>query len=268
MTTRVSEQPPFFEARDAAVRRAGRCILHIEHLSIAEGESVAFLGPNGAGKSTLIGLLTREIQPLHREEPPVRFRGTDRIVLDEVRRAVGYVSATQQSQMNVHVPAYEIVAGGLFGSLGVSKRITVTADQRQRVMQAFEQLGIAELADRDVTTLSSGQARRVLVARALVSDPSVLVFDEPCTGLDPQGMFWLRRTMRHLAQTGKAIVLVTHYLEDIIPEIGRVVLMKDARVIADGPKERILTADHMSALFDIPAFVECREGYYALRADY
>lgn len=259
---------PFFELNDAVVRRAGRCILHIEQFSLAEGESVALLGPNGAGKSTLMGLLTREIQPLHRDIPPVRFRGNDRIMLDEVRQAVGYVSATQQSQMHVHVPVQDIVAGGLFGSLGVPKRFRVTGAQQMRVMEVLEELGIADLASRDATTLSSGQARRVLVARALISDPNVLVFDEPCTGLDPQGMFWLRHTMRHLAQVGKALVLVTHYLEDVIPEIPRVVLVKDAHIIADGCKEQILTAEHMAALFDIPATVERRGGYYALRADY
>lgn len=256
------------ELNDAAVRRSGRCILHVEHFRLAEGESVALLGPNGAGKSTFVGLLTREVQPLHRDDPPVLFRGDARVTLDEVKRAVGYVSASQQAQIHVHLSAWEVAAGGLFGSLGVPKRFRVTEGQRTHVMDVLAQLGIADLADRDITTLSSGQARRVLIARALVHDPSVLVLDEPCTGLDPQGMFAVRHTMRRLARDGRAIVLVTHYLEDVIPEIDRVVLVKDTRLIADGPKQQMLTNDRMSQLFDIPAEVIERDGYYSLQADY
>lgn len=262
------QEAPFLELNDAAVRRAGRCILHVERFRLVEGESVALLGPNGAGKSTFIGLLTREVQPLHRDVPPVLFRGSSRATLEEVRRAVGFVSATQQAQMTVHLPVWEVAAGGLFGSLGIPKRFHVTSEQRAHVMDVLDRLGIADLAERDSTTLSSGQARRVLVARALVHDPDVLVFDEPCTGLDPQGMFYVRRTMRKVAQAGKAVVLVTHYLEDVIPEIDRVVLMKDARIMADGSKREMLTADHMSQLFDVPAEVVERDGYYSLQADY
>lgn len=261
-------EAPFIELEDAAVRRAGRCILHVERFRLDAGESVALLGPNGAGKSTFVGLLTREVQPLHRDEPPVLFRGNPRATLQDVKAAVGYVSASQQAQIAVHLPAWEVAAGGLFGSLGVPKRFTVTPDQRAHVMEVLDQLGMADLADRDVTTLSSGQARRVLIARALVHDPVALIFDEPCTGLDPQGMYHVRRTMRQLAQAGKAIVLVTHYLEDVIPEIERVVLVKDACLVADGPKAQMLTDRRMTDLFDIPATVVDRDGYYSLQADY
>lgn len=261
-------RPPFIKLTDAAVRRSGRCILHVDEFQLAEGESVALLGPNGAGKSTFVGLLTREVHPLHRETPPVEFRGQARPLLDEVNHQIGYVSSTMQAQISVHLPVWEVVAGGLFGSLGVPKRFSVTPPQRQQVMEVLAQLGIAELADRDVTTLSSGQARRVLVARAAVHDPSALIFDEPCSGLDPQGMFHVRRAMRKVAQQGRAVVLVTHYLEDVIPEIDRVVLMKDARIIADGPKAEVLTSRNMAALFDIPAEVREADGYYSLHANY
>lgn len=259
---------PLLEIRDAAVCRSGRCILHVEHFRLEEGESIALLGPNGAGKSTFVGLLTRDVHPLHRDEPPVLFRGDARAMLEDIKLAIGYVSSSQQSQMYVHLPAWKIAAGGLFGSLGVPKRFTVSDEQRAHVMDILMRLGIADLADRDVTTLSSGQARRVLFARALVHNPDVLVVDEPCTGLDPQGMFYIRRTMRKLAQEGRAIVLVTHYLEDIVPEIDRVVLLKDARVQAGGSKRELLTSENMSALFDIPAVVSVRDNYYSLQMNY
>ena len=126
------------------------------------------------------------------------------------------------------------------------------AKARAAASKPLELLGISDLAKRDVMTLSTGQARRVLIARALVSDPDALIFDEPTTGLDPQGMYYIRQSLSTLAQAGKGIVLVTHYPEDIVPEITRIVHIKDGLVYADGPREKLLTPEALSALFDIP----------------
>ncbi len=250
--------PPFLQLRNAVVRRAGRAILTIDAFELACGENIALLGPNGSGKSTFVKLVTREMLPLHRDEPPVLFKGRDRATLAEVKRSLGVVSSTMQEQMTVHLPVVDIVAGGLFGALGIPQAVAAAdADgARDRALATMGLLGIADLAARDAMTLSTGQARRALIARALVHDPEALVFDEPCTGLDPEGMFYVRRSMRALAQAGKSIVLVTHYPEDVIPEIARLVLVKDGAVFADGPKERLLSDDTMSALFDVPLRVK------------
>lgn len=250
--------PPFLQLRNAVVRRAGRVILTVDAFELACGENIALLGPNGSGKSTFVKLVTREMLPLHRDEPPVLFKGRDRATLAEVKRSLGVVSSTMQEQMTVHLPVVDIVAGGLFGALGIPQAVAAAdADgARDRALATMGLLGIADLAARDAMTLSTGQARRALIARALVHDPEALVFDEPCTGLDPEGMFYVRRSMRALAQAGKSIVLVTHYPEDVIPEIARLVLVKDGAVFADGPKERLLSDDTMSALFDVPLRVK------------
>lgn len=216
----MTDLSPLLRIRDAHVRRAGREILAVDEFSLAEGESAALLGPNGSGKSTFIGLITREIHPLHRDEAPVLFRGDARVTLADIKRALGVVSSTMQDQIRVHVPAQDIVAGGLFGSLGIPQRCTVTDGQRARARAIMSELGIGDLAERDILTLSTGQARRVLIARALVHDPDVLIFDEPCTGLDPEGMYYVRQTMSALARAGRPVLLVTHYPEDIAPEIA------------------------------------------------
>ena len=249
--------PPFLQLRNAVVRRAGRAILAIDSFELACGESIALLGPNGSGKSTFVKLITREMLPLHRDEPPVLFKGRERATLAEVKRSLGVVSSTMQEQMTVHLPAVDIVAGGLYGALGIPQAAAPADadDARSRALATMELLGIADFASRDAMTLSTGQARRALIARALVHDPEALVLDEPCTGLDPEGMFYVRRSMRALAQAGKSIVLVTHYPEDIIPEIARLVLVKEGTVFADGPKERLLSDDTMSALFGVPLHV-------------
>lgn len=249
---------PFLELRDAVVRRAGRPILSDDSFSLAEGEHVAILGPNGSGKSTFVKLITREVLPLHRDRAPVLFKGRDRATLAEVKRSLGIVSSSKQDQIAVHLPAVEVVAGGLFGTLGLPSRLPAAEGDaaRDRARAAMELLGVEDLAERDIMTLSTGQARRVLIACSLVHDPDALVFDEPCTGLDPEGMHYVRSSMRALARAGKGIVLVTHYPEDVIPEIERVVLLKDGAVFADGPKSDLLIDETLSAVFDAPLRVQ------------
>ncbi len=257
-------RPDLLELRDAVVRRAGKVILRVEDLTLVEGESVALLGPNGSGKSTFVNLITRDVLPLFREESPVRFRGSANATLADVKAQVGFVSSSMQKQISVHLPAVEVVEGGLFGSLGRPMHLSVSDEDHQRALAVMEELGILQLAERDVMTLSSGQARRVLIARALVHDPGILVFDEPCTGLDPEGMFYVRRTMSHLANSGRTVVLVTHYPEDIVPEIGRVLLLKEGRLIGDGSKEEMLTSERMSSLFDVPIEMHVANGTYGI----
>ena len=261
---RPGARQSLFSIHDAQVVRAGKTILNVEDFALAEGEHMALLGPNGAGKSTFVQLLTREVFPLYRDEPPVRFRGEARPLLEDIRSSLGIVSATMHDQVRVHLPVVEIVMGGVYGTLGLPMRTRIDASVKGRALDALGRLGIADLAARDIMTLSTGQARRVLVARELVRDPQVLVFDEPCTGLDPQGMYHLRKTMSALAAEGRSIILVTHYPEDIVPEIGRVVLIKDAVVYADGPKEELLTSDVMSGLFGVPLTVVEHDGWYGL----
>ena len=260
----ATQETPLFKIHDATVRRKEKVILHVDDFELAEGENIALLGPNGAGKSTFIQLLTREVLPLHRDVPPVIFRGQERPSLADIKACFGVVSNTMHDQVRVHLPARDIVCGGLFGTLGIPRHVHATEADFKKAEEQLERLGIGELANRDIMTMSTGQVRRVLVARELVRNPSVLVFDEPCTGLDPQGMYHLRETMRTLAAEGCSIILVTHYPEDIIPAIDRVLLIKDASIFADGSKRELLCDDVMSDLFDVPLTVSEHDGWYSL----
>lgn len=264
----VDPSVPLIQLNDAVVRREGKNILEVESFELYSGENIALLGPNGAGKSTFIQLITREVFPLYREVPPVLFRGNERTTLQETKKVLGVVSSTMQDQITVQLPAFEIVAGGLFGSLGIPKMCKVLPESKQHILDVMEMLGISELANRNMRTLSTGQARRILVARALVHDPEVLVFDEPTTGLDPEGMYYVRKAMRDLVASGKSIILVTHYPEDIIPEIDRVVMVKDGKLFDDGSKKALLTSKRMSELFDVPLRIIEQDGYFSLVSEY
>lgn len=261
-------EPPLIQLRDAVVRRKGKNILDIASFDLRSGENIALLGPNGAGKSTFIQLITREVFPLHRDVPPVLFRGNERTTLQETKKVLGVVSSTMQDQITVHLPAFDIVAGGLFGSLGIPDMYQVTPQSRERVLDIMEMLGVLDLAKRDIKTLSTGQARRILLARALIHDPEVLVFDEPTTGLDPEGMYYVRKSMRDLVAQGKSIILVTHYPEDIIPEVERVVMIKEGKLFDDGSKDELLTSARMSELFDVPLRIIEQDGYFSLVSEY
>ena len=259
-----AHRTPLLELEGATVARDGRAILHVDRFRIDEGERLVILGPNGAGKSTLIKLLTNEILPLWADPSPVRFRGQERMPLFEMRRLLGVVSADAQEQADVLLPAREVVLGGFFGALGVPVRITPTCEQREAAERSLAELGAEHLGDRMMTTLSTGEARRVLFARALVHDPAVLVLDEPCMGLDPHAAWHVRQALRDLAATGRSLVLVTHHIEDVIAPIDRVVMLRDNAIVADGPKRELMTSERLSELFAIPLAIEERRGEYRL----
>ena len=247
----MTDLSPLLHIRDAHVRRAGREILAVDEFSLAEGESVALLGPNGSGKSTFIGLITREIHPLHRDEAPVLFRGDARVTLADIKRALGVVSSTMQDQIRVHVPAQDIVAGGLFGSLGIPQRCTVTDGQRARARAIMNELGIGDLAERDILTLSTGQARRVLIARALVHDltsssrrtlhDSTLKEQHLCLANDDA-----------LARAGCPALLLPIIPRTLPLEIQRLLLVRDGRIVADGLMRRCFTSETMSGPSGVP----------------
>jgi iron complex transport system ATP-binding protein len=255
----VADAPqPLIELCDAEVVRGGRTILHVESLVFREGEHVAVLGPNGAGKSTLIGLITRDVRPVARETPSVLLRGRARWDLFEARRVFGVVSDALHSAYERSVTVRDVICSGYFGSIGLYRRDEVT----DAMLADF--LGVSHLADRTMDTLSTGEARRALIGRALVHDPALLVLDEPTHGLDPNGAYHFLGLLRRIAAAGCALVIVTHHIADIVPEVERVVMLKEGRVVRDGRKEDLLTSEALSALYNVPAHVEERDGWYRL----
>ena len=245
------------------VRRDERIALDSVTLSIAQGEHVAILGPNGCGKSTLIKLISRDLYPIQKPEPWVlRIMGRDRWRLFDLRHHLGIVSNDWMQMCTRDYSGYEIVLSGFFGSVGIWPYHPVTTEMERKVREVMELLEITHLSSRNTNELSSGEARRILIARALVHDPRALVLDEPTTSLDLRATWELREVLRKLAVNGISILMVTHHLPDIIPEMRRVVLIREGRVVMDGPKERVLEAGALSGLFGVPVEVLERGGYY------
>ncbi len=256
---------PLLELRNATVLRDGHTILQIDHLVLNEGEHVAILGPNGSGKSTLVGLLTRDVRPVYRPESPcVLLRGRALWNLMEARRLLGVVSNVLQEEYDRRVTVRDAVLSGYFGSIGLYRDPELTETMRARAEELLVLLGVSANAERTMDTLSTGEARRALIARALVHDPAALVLDEPCDGLDPHATWSFLKTLRELATPTRSLLLVTHHVDDIIPQVSRVIMLRDGRIVADGPKDKVMTSERISTLFGFPATLEERDGVYRL----
>lgn len=261
----MNELKPLLELRDARVVRDGRAILDIDRFVINQGEHVAILGPNGSGKSTLISVLVRDIRPLHVEgQPAVRLLGRERWELSSSRELFGLVSAAWQDRFALPITVRDTVLSGYFGSVGVHPSTRPSKAQIERADELIDVLGIRHLSTRKMDTLSTGEARRALIARALAPDPPVLVLDEPCAGLDPGAAFGLREMYGSLAGSGRSLMLVTHHVEDIGPEIERAVLMQNGSVVTDGRVSDVLDSARLSELFEVPVSLELRGGRYRL----
>jgi iron complex transport system ATP-binding protein len=258
------DYPALIEFEHVSVMRGKTVALNDVSLKIGVGEHVAILGPNGCGKSTLIKAITRECYPLLNEGSSVRILGHDRWDVSELRTLLGIVSSDLMATCTRAVSGREIVLSGFFSSIGIWPHQEVTSEMHERAERAMAMLEVSHLAERFTEEMSSGEARRVLLARALVHDPQALILDEPSVALDLSAQHELRLIFRKLAQSGIGIVMVTHHLSDLIPEIERVVLMDHGSIVADGPTRGVLVEPRLSALFGRPLELSERDGYYNL----
>lgn len=269
----MPQDHPLLSLRSATLVRGGHPVLRDLAFDIRLGEHIAILGPNGSGKSSLIRLVTRQDYPLARadEAPPMLILGQERWDVFELRSQLGIVSADLRHAFTHgegfgRIKGFEAVLTGFFASLGLFEHQHVTGAMRERARQALALADAEHLAEQRVDTLSTGEAQRVLIARALAPDPFALLLDEPTTGLDLAARHHLLGLLSKLAGLGKTLILVTHHIEEILPEIDRVILLKDGRVFADGRKDEVLRSGSLSSLFGLPVQVTRHGDRYSARS--
>jgi iron complex transport system ATP-binding protein len=266
--------PPVLELSDASVRKGDSLVLHRLSLTILPGQHTAILGPNGAGKSILVRLLTHEERaiPLSDGSSPVKVFGDDNWNVFELRSQLGIVSADLHQRFvggnsEGRITGEAAVLSGFVASQGILRYATITPDMVRKAREALERMGAVHLASRRMNEMSSGEARRVILARALVTSPRALVLDEPTTGLDVVARHQFMERVGAIAREGTTMILITHHIEEIVPEIGRVIFITKGKLAGDGPKAQMMTGEQLSTVFGGPMVVEERGGYYGARAD-
>lgn len=254
---------PLIEYKNVTVIRNNRKVLDNISLSIDVGEHVAILGPNGAGKSSLIKTITRELHPIAESSNSyMRILGKELWNVAELRNQLGIVSSDVGKSSFGDFSCQETFLSGFFNSAGIWPHHKVTTEMKQKAKAVMKLMGIYHLRETSVNEISTGESRLVTIGRALVNDPVTMLLDEPTSSLDPQAARKVRHALRRIAGKGKSIVMITHNLSDIVPEIKRVVFIRNGKVVQDGEKEKILTAASLSALFGVKLEVVRRDGYY------
>ena len=256
------KRSPFIEIERATVYRGDTCVFRDLSLVIDEGTHAAILGPNGAGKSTFLKLLAGEVHPVPHDETHIRLFGEEQWNVWDVRKRLGLVSHDLQHHYMEQVTGLKVVLSGYYASIGIYGHQDFTYAQISRAHTVMEELGIAYLTDRRFANMSTGEQRRCLLGRALVHEPTALVLDEPTSGLDLTATFHYLDLVRGFMRNGKTVLLVTHHIHEIPPEVERVVLLKEGRVLQDGDKARVLTEANLSLLFGCPVELAQANGWY------
>lgn len=260
----LKKTAPVLEMKNVTVIQGdkNKKVLDSVCLTVRSGENIAILGPNGAGKTSLIRTITREYYPLARRDTVFKVVGEDHWNLFELRNLLGIVSNSLQSACNREMPGVEMILSGFFGAIGLHRGQRVTMRMREKAREVLRFLEVEHLKDRPMFEMSSGEARRFLIGRAIIHDPKVLILDEPTNGLDLRATHHFKKMIRKIVHSGASVILVTQNLQDIIPEVSRVVLMKGGRIVKDGPKKDILTQQGIRSLFNVPVEVRQRNGYF------
>lgn len=263
--------PPLLVLRDATVVQDGVTILDHLSLHIPDGEHCALLGPNGSGKSSLVRLLTRRWHPLARagDLPPISIYGRSRWNIFALRALLGIVSSDlhQDFARDPDLRGRALVLSGFFASQGLASHHVVTPAMHEAAGRALALVEASAFADKPLAHMSTGEARRILIARALAHSPRALLLDEPTAGLDLVAARRFLSALRRLARSGTTLLLVTHHIEEVLPEIERVVLLRGGAVVFDGSKSEALTSARLSALYDVPITVTQSGGYFHARVE-
>lgn len=257
-------EPPLIDIRNATIWRGSTRVFADFNLQINQHERVAILGPNGSGKTTLLKTINREIYPVAGDDTYVRILGRERWNVWDLRKQIGIVSHDLQYRYAPQTTAFDVVVSGFYASIGVhgTLRQSITDEQASRAQAILDVLGVADLADCELRSMSTGQQRRCLLGRALVHEPGTLILDEPTTGLDFAASFDYLERIRALSHRGCSIVLVTHHLNEIPPEVERVVVLQNGRIAADGPKDDVIDADVLSEIYGTKIRIVEIAGYF------
>ena len=231
-------------------------------LRLMQGENTAILGPNGSGKTALVKLISRNIYPIVKRGSTLKIFGNQTIELNQLRSRIGVVSTDLEMRTPDFISARDVVLSGLYGSIGINRNRSPNEKEIRKVRQLISELGFQDIYTRSFGQLSDGERRRLLIARAMVNKPEILILDEPTNGLDLKARHQLLKCIRSLCKGKTTIILITHRVEDIVKEMERIIFIKNGEIIQDGATNDLLQSEPLGKLYETPLEIIFVNGHY------
>ncbi len=251
----------WFDSNHVEAWLNGKPIIHDLCLKLRIGESTAILGPNGSGKSTLLKLIDRNLYPIIKKGSHLKLFGSKTVNLWQLRKCMGVISTELEMRFAPNVSAIEIIQSGLFGSMHLGRDQRLSKEELAQSQALIEKLGLEAIAEQPFGHLSDGQRRRLMIARALVHEPKILVMDEPDRALDLKASHQLLATLGSLCREGITLLMATHQIHTIIPEVKRVIFFKNGQIEADGSPDQLLQNQSLSNFFETHLRVIEHQGF-------
>ena len=234
------------------------------NISLNHGENTLILGPNGSGKSTFLKLLNRSIHPITSNNSSFKLFNKENINIWDLRKKIGFLFKEMEQRVNIGVTLYDVIISGFSGTFNSRYSKLLSEREKIKIDNLINEWGLNNIISNEFKSLSDGQKRRALLARALVYEPDILVLDEPFCNLDIKSNFILNRNLSKLIEQSVNIVYVTHNLESILPKTNRVILIKEGKIFKDGSPNELVNSKILSYLFNISINVIEQEGYWRM----
>ena len=239
-------------------------ILSNINIDLNYGENILILGPNGSGKSTFLKLLNRSIYPINLKNSSFKLFNKENINIWDLRKKIGFVFKEMEQRVNNGVNLYDLITSGFYGTFNSRYSKSISQSEKIKIDNLIDEWELNKIIYNDFKSLSDGQKRRALLARALVYEPDILVLDEPFCNLDIKSNLILLKNLNKLIDQSKNILYVTHNLESVLLKTNRIILIKEGKILNDGNPNKLLTSKILSDLFNITINVIQQEGYWRM----
>tara|TARA_Y100001968_G_scaffold328305_1_gene375200 strand:+ start:298 stop:1110 length:813 start_codon:yes stop_codon:yes gene_type:complete len=259
--TLSSELRPWAQLENIQVIINQNKILSNININLYFGDNILILGPNGSGKTTFLKLLNRSIYPIVSRDSSFRLFNNENINIWDLRKEIGFLFKEMEKRVNKGVKLKDLIISGFSGTFNSKYSKSLSEIDRKKLNILIRELDLIDIINNEFHSLSDGQKRRGMLARAIVYQPKILVLDEPFCNLDIKSNLILNKTLTKLINDSVNIIYITHSLESIIPKTNRVILLKGGKIINDGKPEQIIKSSILSNLFDVPIKV-IKEGDY------
>ena len=258
----MKDENPWLEIKDVEAWLGPTQVFRNLSLKLKLGENTAILGPNGSGKTALVKLITRNIYPIVKSGSTLKIFGNQTIKLNQLRSRIGVVSTDLEVRTPDYISAKDVVLSGLYGSIGINRNRSPKEKEIKKVQDLISELGLEDIDGRSFGQISDGERRRLLIARAMVNKPEILILDEPTNGLDLKARHQLLKCIRSLCKGKTTIILITHRVEDIVKEMQRIIFLKKGAIIRDGATNDLLQSEPLGKLYETPLEIIFANGYY------